>query len=83
MFNQLYMLKNQVDAKSLSEDLYGCAASDGTNSAIMVTYYNNDDNSSDDIEIEVINPNNENGAELEFYLLDEDNDNRLFRKENY
>lgn len=81
MFNQLYMLKNQVEATSLSENLYGCAASDGTNSAIMLTYYNNEDTSSDDIEIEVINPNNENGAELEFYLLDEDNDNKLFRKE--
>ena len=49
----------------------------------MLTYYNNEDNSSDEIEIEVINPNNENGAELEFYLLDEDNDNKLFRKETF
>ena len=81
MFNQLYKLKTAVEAKSLSENLYGCAASDGTDSAIMLTYYNDNDNSSADIEVEIINPNNENGAELEFYLLDEDNDNLLIRKE--
>lgn len=83
MFNQLYKLKNAVEVKSLSENLYGCAASDGTDSAIMLTYFSDTDNSSDDIEIEIENPNNINGSEIEFYLLDEDSDNKLFRKETF
>ena len=81
MFNQLYKLEKAVEAKSLSENLYCCAASDGANSAIMFTYYNDEERADEDIEIEIINPNNENRAELEFYLLDKDNDNKLFRKE--
>lgn len=83
MFNQLYKLKIAVEVKSLSENLYGCAASDGTDSAIMLTYFSDTDNSSDDIEIEIENPNNINGSEIEFYLLDEDSDNKLFRKETF
>jgi len=83
MFNQLYKLKNAVAVKSLSENLYGCGATDGTDSAVMLTYYNDKDLSSEDIEIEIINPGNKNGAELEFYLLDEDHDNVLIRKETF
>jgi len=49
----------------------------------MLTYYNDKDLSSEDIEIEIINPGNKNGAELEFYLLDEDHDNVLIRKETF
>ena len=83
MFNQLYILKNSVEVKSLSENLYGCAASNGTDSAIMVTYYNDTDNADEDIEIEIIDPNNKNGAEIECYLLDENNDNKLIQKETF
>lgn len=81
MFNQLYILKNAVEVKSLSENLYGCAATNGANSAIMVTYYNDTNNADEDIEIEIKNPNNANCAELELYLLDEYNNNKLIKKE--
>lgn len=83
MFNQLYVLKNSVEVKSFSENLYGCAASNGTDSAIMLTYYSDEDKPDEDIEIEITDPNGENGSMAEFYLLDKDNDNSLIRKETF
>ena len=81
MFNILYKLKSAVEAKSLSEDVYCCAASNGSESAIMLTYYNDEDKPDEDIEIEITDPNGENGSIAEFYLLDKDNDNVLIREE--
>ena len=80
-FNQLYKLKSAVETKSLSDNLYGCAASNGRDSAIMVTYYDDNDSSDEDVEIELINPDNLNGAEAEYYLSDEENNNRLIKRE--
>lgn len=82
MFNEVYKLKNAVAVKGLSEELYGCAASDGCNSAVMITRYSDKENYGDDIELEIIVPDCPKGAELEFYLLDEENDNKLIRCES-
>ena len=80
MFNQLYRLENAAEVGT-DEDIYGCAAANGRDSAIMLTYYNDGEKPDEDVEIEITDPNNENGAEAEFYLLDKDNDNELFKKE--
>ncbi|MBO4734641.1 MAG: hypothetical protein J5662_09210, partial [Clostridia bacterium] len=82
MFNQLYLLGNAAEVGT-DEDIYGCAAANGKDSAIMLTYYNDDEKPDEDVEIEIIDPNNENGAEAEFYLLDKDNDNKLIKKESF
>ena len=81
MFNQLYRLKNAVEVKSLSENLYGCAASDGTESAIMFTLYHDQETSGDVIELEIVNLDAVKGANMEFYLLDEDHDCTLVKTE--
>ncbi|MBO4433320.1 MAG: hypothetical protein J5852_07310, partial [Clostridia bacterium] len=50
---------------------------------VMFTYYNDEGGADEDIKIEIIDPNNESVSELEYYLLDENNDNELFKKETY
>ena len=43
MFKELRSLKKYVLTKGQCEDIYSCAATDGKNSAVMLTYYNDDD----------------------------------------
>ena len=80
MFNQLYRLKNAVEVKCHSEDLFGCAARDGADSAVLFTYYNDEEKADEEIEIEIIRPQ-AGSAELEFYVSDKENDCNLFKKE--
>lgn len=39
MFSQLYEMENEVYSQSDDEDVYVCAAADGENRAIMISYY--------------------------------------------
>lgn len=84
MFNSLYTLKNSVCVSSDNQDIYICAAKDDTGSegAVFVTYFNDDDNSPD-IETKVNVSGFGEGAEVmaQYYILDENHDLELVKEE--
>lgn len=82
MFNQLYRLKNAVEVNCLSENLYGCAAANGTESAIMFTLYHDQETNEEEIKLEIVNLDAAKGSNMEFYLLDEDHDCTLVKTES-
>ncbi len=83
MFNQLYVntaqVASEVDADS---DVWVCAAS-GTDTAAMLTYYNDDDNAAakKDVKVTFKNVTSKNGVRVEYYINDKDNDCKLIREE--
>lgn len=82
-FNVLYRLKNEVATVSDDEDLYVCAAENDGEGAVMVTYYSDDDTKEEKtVEIDFSGMAND-GAQVEFYLLDEEHDLELVRAETF
>ena len=81
MFNSLYMQKAAVKPEIEGEDIYAAAAV-GNDQNVMLTYYNDDDNSPEK-EVKITFKNVENGGRvrLEYYLLDENHDAELVREE--
>ena len=74
-FNQLLMLKNQVQLDCENENIYAVAASDGEKTQLLVTYYNDDDDTpSEDVELKFTA---EKAGEMRFYLTDKEQDNAL------
>lgn len=68
MFSELTKLGKQIEAKSSENDIYVTAASDGCNSAAMLSYFTNDENAKDK-EIEITLKGNDCGWKI--ILLDE------------
>lgn len=82
MFNELYKLKNCVQSSDNSEFVYNCAAVNENKAAIMVTYFNDDDNAEpQQIKINIDNFSSADGVTAKYYLLDENNDMALVREE--
>ena len=76
-FNQLLMLKNQVHLECENADVYAVASSDGKQTQILVTYFNNDDNApGEEMELKFTA---ERAGEMRFYLTDKEQDNALVR----
>lgn len=70
MFRELKKLGTHIPTERCVDDIYSCAATDGCNSAIMLTHFNDDDNTpAKDIKLEI--SGNTNNVKLEYYLLDE------------
>ncbi len=81
MFRKLLDLGTYVEHPHDKEDIYSCAATDGENHAVMLTYYHDDDSlPAKEVQIQV--ENLQPGIwDVAFYLLDEQNDHQLVRKD--
>ena len=82
MFNRLYKLGNSVfSSVDGADDVWVCGA-EGDSKAVMVTYYNNDDNRhTKKVKVTFKNVDNKNGVCLKYYLHDKDHDCALMREE--
>ncbi len=74
MFNELYKLGNCVCASSDDSDIYVCAACNGDKAAVMLSYFNDDDNSpSKKVHIDL----SQFDSTAKIYLLDKEHDMEL------
>ena len=83
-FNQLYRIGNEVEATlDGADDVYAKAASEGGESAVMLTYYNDDEALTEarDVKVTFKNANFDSKMKLEYYLHCEGNDYKLMREE--
>ena len=72
MFNTLYKLGNACNCEYEEDNIYAAAAREENCTAVMISYFNDDDNCSDIREIEL---NFEGGAKsYDIFLLDEEKD---------
>ena len=82
MFKDIAKLGECVTSIEAAKDIYAIAATDGKDSAIMLTHYNdNDETATKQIKVEIENATGENGVKVEYYLLDEEHDATLIREE--
>lgn len=82
MYSKLYNMKNSVLSESDDDGIYTVAAADELGGGLMVTYFVDDDTApSKEIKIDFENFKNADGANVEFYLLDENHDMELVRNE--
>jgi len=79
MFNQLYCEGTSVRAESDDSDIFTAAAT-GENQAVMLSYFNDDDASKEKT-VTVELKNTKAGDKLEIYLLDEQHNCELLRRE--
>ena len=81
-FADLKELGDSVPVESLGEDLDAVAATSGNESAVLLTFYNDDiENGEKNVCIEVSGANSSGCVRAEFYLLDENNDMELVKEE--
>ena len=84
MFNTLYQLGNCVETITEDEGGYLCAARNGDEAAVLLTHFNNDDSTeAKNFSIDLVGFGDENGTEIEFYLLDETHDCTFVGKSTY
>ena len=80
MFNVLYQLGTAVDARSESGNVYVSAAKNENSGAVMVTYFDDDDDAPDAV-VELDLSGFKGERELEYYILGKDHDCELFKKD--
>lgn len=79
-FKELPKLGTYVKADASVDDIYSCAATDGKNSAILLTHYNDDDSTAPkDVKIKLENVSGE--VKVEYCLVDSDHDGEVIREE--
>ena len=82
MFDKLAKMGNYAECEYKKEDIYTCAATDGHDGCVMMTYYSeNDDSEAQTVELE-INANTET-SKVEIYVLDEDKNLELASSRNF
>lgn len=81
MFNELYKLKNCIGVSVESRDIKACGAisDNGDEICVMVSYFNDDDNSPDE-KIELEFDGFSKNASVEAYILDETHDMELVKE---
>ena len=82
MFGELYRLGTYSDGGWLCEDIHYCAATDGQNSAALLTYYVDDD-AAEAKDVTVTFEGAAEGVKVSIYLLDETHDNELISEEYF
>ena len=82
MFNALYQLGTHVDGGWLWEDIYYSAATDGENSAALLTYYHDDD-TKEGKDVTVTFRGAAEGTRVTVSLLDETHDNEVISEEYF
>ena len=81
MIKDIRALGDYVRAESREKDVYVCAATNGSESAIILTHYNDDDSTaSKTVELDISNLPGER-FEAEYYLTSEEYDAELIRTE--
>ena len=81
-FKDLRRLGTYVKIDSQNENIYACAATNGKDGAIFVTHYEDlDEAPAEDVCLQVTGMKAESRICAEFYLLDEENNSKLVRKE--
>ena len=84
MFNSLYKLGGSVSSETDCEKIHVSAASNGSEAAVMMTHFNDDDATEPmQCSVDLSGFGCENGTELEWYVLDEKNDLALVNKVVY
>ena len=84
MFDTLYRLGNAVAVEGDDDGGYICAAKGGNEAAILLTHFNDDDATETKFfSVDLSGFGGENGAEVEFYLLDEAHSCDLVGKSTY
>ena len=84
MFNTLYKLNNEAEL-ILSDNIYGLAAKNEKEAAIMLTHFNRWDNRNSNIgeyTLNVFDLNLGSNVKAEIYLLDDTHDLELIKDEN-
>ena len=82
MFKELLELGVYVKTDYNKNNIYSCAATNGEKHAIMLTYFNDDDNAvSKQVVLECTSPAQGKKIKVQCYLLDENNDMTLSREE--
>ncbi len=84
MFKELPGLGTWVKADAKVANIYSCAATDGCDSAVILTHFNDDDNTpTESVKVCFENVKSEKGVKVEYYLLDDDHDATLIREETF
>ncbi|MBR5307819.1 MAG: hypothetical protein IKU43_03545 [Clostridia bacterium] len=82
MFNALAQLGTHIPTEYVKDDIYSCAATDGENYAVMLTHFNDDDETpAKTLKLDIENSNAP--VKVSCYVLDENHDLELFREEAY
>ena len=80
LFRELRRLGSCVVSPWRKENIYTCSATNGENSAILLTNYSDDDEAAaDDVALEI--KGSKGRVRVEYYLLDESHDAELVREE--
>ena len=81
-FSEVRELKNAVQTVSEGDFVYNVASTNGKESAILLTYFNDDKTApAKDVKIEFSGVNASEKVIVEYYLLDENHDCTLVREE--
>jgi hypothetical protein len=84
MAKELPKLGRWIKADAKIGNIYSCAATDGKDSAVMITHFNdNDETPAEPVKINFENFKSENGVRVEYYLLDNEHDATLVREETF
>ena len=85
MFRDLRRLGTWVETSRICDDsIYSCAATDGKNAGIMVTYFVDDETApAKEVTLDFENVKGENGVKVEYFLLDETHDLEKVREETF
>ena len=82
MVKELPKLGTWVKADAKVANIYSCAATNGKDTAVIITHYNdNDETPAEQVKVAFENVKSENGVRVEYYLLDNDHDATLIREE--
>ena len=80
MFRELKRLGTHIPTERCVDDIYSCAATDKRNGAIMLTHFNDDENTpAKEVKLEITGITK--NAKVEYYLLDDTHDLELIREE--
>ena len=82
MFSELYKLGTAVELSTDSKTMYGCAATNGDKCAVMVSYFNsNNDATAQTVKLDMNGFSGENGVKAQYYLIDESHNLDLVKEE--
>lgn len=84
MAKELPRLGKWVKSEARVCGIYSCAATDGRDSAIMITHFRDDEATpAEQVKVCIDNVKSENGVRVEYYLLDDGHDAELIREETF
>ena len=82
-FSDLYDLGKAAEVTA-SENIYGIAATNGSESAILLTHFNDNDSTPEEtVRVEIKDIDRNRPVRAEYYLLDENHDMKLVREETF